>query len=83
MKPQTSDIVTLAAEKAFREAINFIVQSKLNHSIYLTPFSAQLSVKRTVDKHYNENKVKIEDDKEHTLAMKVDHFEESLHKMIL
>ena len=73
-KSPTSDIVTMAAEKVFREVINFIVESKLNHSIYLTPFSAQLSVKKSFSKHY------VERNKEHTLAMKLDHIEENSQK---
>ena len=46
----------MAAEKAFQEVIDFIVESIINYSIYQTPFSAQLSLKKIFVKHYDENK---------------------------
>ena len=46
----------MAAEIAFQEVINHIVMSKLNFSIYQTPFSAQLSLKKTFVRPFDENK---------------------------
>ena len=68
----------MAAEKAFQEVIYFIVESRLNYSIYQTPFSAQLSLKKTFVKHYNENKVVIKVKNENVIDLKPSQFEKLL-----
>ena len=44
-----------AAELAFKKAIDYIEQSGLNFSIYLTPFSAQLSLKKSFANNFHKN----------------------------
>ena len=45
----------MAAELAFKKAIDYIEQSGLNFSIYLTPFSAQLSLKKSFANNFHKN----------------------------
>ena len=68
----------MAAEKAFQEVIDFIVESRLNYSIYQTPFSAQLSLKKTFVKHYDENKDVIKVKNEDVIDLKPSQFEKLL-----
>ena len=44
-----------AAELAFKKAIDYIEQSGLNFSIYLTPFSAQLYLKKSFANNFHQN----------------------------
>jgi hypothetical protein len=45
----------MAAEKAFYNVLNYVSRSQLNFSIYQTPFSAQLFLKKSFAKHYEGN----------------------------
>ena len=49
----------MAAEVMFRDVLNYIAKSRLNFSIYQTPFSAQLSLKKSFANHFNEDKAEI------------------------
>jgi chromosome segregation ATPase len=46
--------VTTAAVTRFEDVINYISNSKLNFSIYKTPFSAQISLKKSFAKYFGE-----------------------------
>ena len=74
----------MAAEIAFQEVINHIVMSKLNFSIYQTPFSAQLSLKKSFAKPFDENKstVKVQVENADTTNTKASQLEleMALHK---
>ena len=51
----------MAGEKVFQNVLDYIARSKLNFSIYQTPYSAQLSLKKSFRKNfkeYSEPKVK-------------------------
>ena len=45
----------MASEKAFKEVLSFVAKSKLNFTIFQTPFSAQLSLKKSFAKHFHAN----------------------------
>ena len=45
----------MAADKVFDSVLNFVAASKLNFSIYRTPFSAQLSLRKTFANHFSDN----------------------------
>ena len=45
----------MAGEKAFQEVLHFVAKSKLNFSILQTPFSAQLSLKKSFSKNIHED----------------------------
>ena len=45
----------MAATSKFENVLNFISNSKLNFSIYKTPFSAQISLKNSYAKYFDEN----------------------------
>ena len=49
----------MAAEVTFRDVLNYVANSRLNFSIYQTPFSAQLSLKKSFAKHFNEDKAEF------------------------
>ena len=44
----------MTAETKFENVLNYISKSKLNFSIYKTPFSAQISLKNSFAKYYGE-----------------------------
>ena len=45
----------MAGEKAFNDVLSFVAKSKLNFSIFQTPFSAQLSIKKSFSKNFHGN----------------------------
>ena len=45
----------MAATSRFQDVLSFISNSKLNFSIYKTPFSAQISLKNSFAKYFKEN----------------------------
>jgi hypothetical protein len=45
----------MVGEKAFQDVINFVAKSKLNFSILQTPFSAQLSLKKSFAKNIHDD----------------------------
>ena len=45
----------MAGEKVFQDVLNFVAKSKLNFSILQTPFSAQLSLKKSFAKNIHED----------------------------
>ena len=45
----------MTGEKAFQDVINFVAKSKLNFSILQTPFSAQLSLKKSFAKNIHDD----------------------------
>jgi hypothetical protein len=74
----------MAAELTFKNVLSHIQQSGLNFSIYLTPFSAQLSLKKSfAKKFYQEpvDEVKIEENLGHSLEAKVEQLESRLKKI--
>ena len=51
----------MAGEKAFQDLLDYVTKSNLNFSIYQTPFSAQLSLKKSfVKKFYESSECKQE-----------------------
>ena len=44
----------MAGEKVFQNVLDYIARSKLNFSIYQTPYSAQLSLKKSFRKNFQE-----------------------------
>ena len=44
----------MAGEKVFQNVLDYIARSTLNFSIYQTPYSAQLSLKKSFRKNYQE-----------------------------
>ena len=44
----------MAGEKVFQNVLDYIARSKLNFSIYQTPYSAQLSLKKSFRKNFKE-----------------------------
>ena len=61
METIDSDKFTMAGEKAFQDVLDFVTKSNLNFSIYQTPFSAQLSLKKSfVKKFYESSECKLE-----------------------
>ena len=46
----------MAGEKVFQNILDYIARSKLNFSIYQTPYSAQLSLKKSFRKNFKEPK---------------------------
>ena len=74
----------MAAELTFKNVLSYIQQSGLNFSIYLTPFSAQLSLKKSFAKKFFKEPVvgvKIEENSERVLEAKVKQLESSLKKV--
>ena len=51
----------MAATSKFEDVFNFVSNSKLNFSIYKTPFSAQISVKNSFVKYFQENEALAND----------------------
>ena len=51
----------MAATFRFEDVLNFVSNSKLNFSIYKTPFSAQISVKNSFVKYFQENEALAND----------------------
>jgi predicted RNase H-like nuclease (RuvC/YqgF family) len=45
----------MAGEKVFQDVLNFVAKSKLNFSIMQTPFSAQLSLKKSFAKNIHKD----------------------------
>jgi septal ring factor EnvC (AmiA/AmiB activator) len=45
----------MAGEKAFKDVLDYVIKSNLNFSILQTPFSAQLSLKKSFVKKYVES----------------------------
>ena len=43
----------MAGEKVFQDVLNYVSKSNLNFSIFLTPFSAQLSLKKSFRRNYH------------------------------
>ena len=55
----------MAAEKAFQDVLDYVSKSRLNFSIYQTPFSAQLSLKKSFAKHFqNDDQYEAKEDLE-------------------
>ena len=55
----------MAAEKAFQEVLDYVSKSRLNFSIFQTPFSAQLSLKKSFAKHFqNDDQYEAKEDLE-------------------
>lgn len=46
---------TIAGEKVFQDVLKYVAQSKLNFSILQTPFSAQLSLKKSFATNFHEH----------------------------
>ena len=46
----------MAPDQAFQDVLSYVEKSRLNFSIYRTPFSAQLSLKKSFAKHFQEDK---------------------------
>ena len=46
----------MAATEAFKDVLDYISRSNLNFSIYQTPFSAQLSLKKSYAKYFTEDR---------------------------
>ena len=44
----------MTADQAFQDVLSYVEKSRLNFSIYRTPFSAQLSLKKSFAKHFSE-----------------------------
>ena len=44
----------MTADQAFQDVLSYVEKSRLNFSIYRTPFSAQLSLKKSFAKHFQE-----------------------------
>ena len=47
----------MAPDQAFQDVLSYVEKSRLNFSIYRTPFSAQLSLKKSFVKHFQVDKV--------------------------
>ena len=74
----------MAAELTFKNVLTHITKSGLNFSIYLTPFSAQLSLKKSfAKKFYQEtvDEVVIEENLVHSLEDKVEQLESRLKEI--
>ena len=56
-----SNIVTMDASQRFRELLNQVENSNLNYVISKTPFSANISVKRSLSKFHHDKSPKKED----------------------
>ena len=58
----------MAATEAFKDVLDYITRSNLNFSIYQTPFSAQLSIKKSYAKYFTEDRknLKQEDTKNYS-----------------
>ena len=55
----------MAGEKVFQNVLDYIARSKLNFSIYQTPYSAQLSLKKSFRKNFKEySEPKVEESEE-------------------
>ena len=68
----------MAAENTFEDVLSYVAKSKLNFSIYRTPFSAQLSLKKTFAKHFNEDKADTIKAVEPEVKAKVEELEKRL-----
>ena len=68
----------MAAEKVFKNVLNHVANSKLNFSIYQTPFSAQLSLKKSFANHYEKKYSVEETETEIGLQFRIEQLEISL-----
>ena len=68
----------MANEKAFDDVLNFVAKSGLNFSIWQTPFSAQLSLKKSFVKKMNVYDTSEENEEIETLLDKIKELENKL-----
>ena len=62
----------MAADQVFQDVLNYVEKSRLNFSIYRTPFSAQLSLKKSFAKYFQEDKVEtIMKTESHTFEIQI------------
>ena len=75
----------MAANIAFESVLNSVRNSKLNFSIFLTPFSAQLSLKKTFAKHFSDESTNsgeggIQNEEKNSLQVEIKQLEDLQRK---
>ena len=75
----------MAAEKAFQDVLDYISKSSWNFSIYQTPFSAQLSLKKSFAEHFqNDDQYEVKrliDEETSILKQNIEMNEDLIHNL--